>query len=101
MRKAAEREATVQVAVLKDSYRDIKVPPASTAADQRALGTCVQVETYRRLAKLAAKEDQEGAQYIMLTLGLQIAIFAPNSIMCVECVDTFGASYDVMYYKRL
>ena len=27
-----------------------------------------QVETYRRLAKLAAKEDQEGAQYIMLSL---------------------------------
>eukprot|EP00438_Fugacium_kawagutii_P004634 Skav229025 [mRNA] locus=scaffold127:608401:615967:- [translate_table: standard] len=26
-----------------------------------------EVETYRRLAKLAAKEDQEGAQYIMLS----------------------------------
>ena len=29
-----------------------------------------QVETYRKLAKIAAKEDQEGAQYIMLLPGL-------------------------------
>lgn len=30
----------------------------------------LQVETYRRLAKLASKEDQEGAQYIMLPLSI-------------------------------
>lgn len=35
MRKAAEREAVVQVAVLKEIHRDIKVQPVSTVADQR------------------------------------------------------------------
>ena len=35
MRKAAEREAVVQVAVLKEIHRDIKVLPVSTVADQR------------------------------------------------------------------